>query len=58
MLLCREILHDEQYQSKKRSTERGEAWTQISKWLSGSDELIFRVDQRGVREDGKAENKL
>lgn len=50
MLLCREILPDEPYQSKKGSTERGEAWTQIAKRLSGSDELIFRVDQRGVRE--------
>ena len=36
LLLCHEILHDEPYQSKKGSTERGEAWTQI--------------DQRGVRE--------
>ena len=50
LLLCHEILHDEPYQSKKGSTERGEAWTQIAKRLSGSDELIFRVDQRGVRE--------
>ena len=35
---------------KKGSNERGEAWTQIAKQLSGSDELVFRVDQRGVRE--------
>ena len=50
MRLCREVLHDEPYQRKKGSNERGEAWTQIAKRLSGSDELIFRVDQRGVRE--------
>ena len=50
LLLCHEILHDEPFQSKKGSTERGEAWAQIAKRLSGSDELIFRVDQRGVRE--------
>ena len=49
LLLCHEILHDEPFQSKKGSTERGEAWAQIAKRLSGS-ELIFRVDQRGVRE--------
>lgn len=48
--LCREVLHDEPYQRKKGSNERGEAWTQIAKRLSGSDELVFRVDQRGVRE--------
>ena len=48
--LCREVLHDEPYQRKKGSNQRGEAWTQIAKWLSGSDELVFRVDQRGVRE--------
>ena len=50
MRLCREVLHDEPYQRKKGSNQRGEAWTQIAKWLSGSDELVFRVDQRGVRE--------
>ena len=50
MRLCREVLHDEPYQRKKGSNERGEAWTQIAKRLSGSDELVFRVDQRGVRE--------
>ena len=48
--LCREVLHDEPYQRKKGSNQRGEAWTQIAKRLSGSDELVFRVDQRGVRE--------
>ena len=50
MRLCREVLHDEPYQRKKGSNQRGEAWTQITKRLSGSDELVFRVDQRGVRE--------
>ena len=35
---------------KKGGKQRGEAWTQIAKRLSGSDELVFRVDQRGVRE--------
>ena len=50
MHLCREVLHDEPYQRKKGSNERGEAWNQIAKRLSGSDELVFRVDQRGVRE--------
>ena len=50
MRLCREVLHDEPCQRKKGSNERGEAWTQIAKRLSGSDELVFRVDQRGVRE--------
>ena len=50
MRLCREVLHDEPYQRKKGSNERGEAWTQIAKRLSGSDELVFRVDQRSVRE--------
>ena len=50
MRLCREVLHDEPYQRKKGSNQRGEAWTQIAKRLSGSDELVFRVDQRGVRE--------
>ena len=50
MRLCREVLHDEPYQRKKGSNERGEAWTQTAKRLSGSDELVFRVDQRGVRE--------
>ena len=48
--LCREVLHDEPYQHKKGSNERGEAWTQIAMRLSASDELAFRVDQRGVRE--------
>ena len=52
VLLCREILHNEPHQSKKGSIEMGEAWTQIAKRLSGSDELIFRVDQRGVKERG------
>ena len=50
MRLCGEVLHDEPYQRKKGSNQRGEAWTQIAKRLSGSDELVFRVDQRGVRE--------
>ena len=50
MRLCREVLHDEPYQRKKGSNQRGEAWTQIAKRLSGSDELVFGVDQRGVRE--------
>ena len=50
MRLCREVLRDEPYQRKKGSNQRGEAWTQIAKRLSGSDELVFRVDQRGVRE--------
>ena len=38
------------FKAKKGALRGGEAWAQIAKRLSGSDELIFRVDQRGVRE--------
>ena len=49
-LLCREVLLEEPYKYKKGSNERGKKWTEIAEALNKSEEVKFKVAQRGVRE--------
>lgn len=49
-LLCREVLLEEPYKYKKGSNEKGKKWTEIAEALSKSEEVKFKVTQRGVRE--------
>ena len=49
-LLCREVLLEEPYKYKKGSNERGKKWTEIAEALNKSEEVKFKVTQRGVRE--------
>ena len=48
--LCREVLLEEPYKYKKGSNERGKKWTKIAEALNKSEEVKFKVTQRGVRE--------
>lgn len=49
-LLCREVLLEEPYKYKKGSNEKGKKWTEIAEALNKSEEVKFKVSQRGVRE--------
>ena len=49
-LLCRDVLLEESYKYKKGSNEKGKKWTEIAKDLNKSEEVKFKVTQRGVRE--------
>lgn len=49
-LLCHEVLLEEPYKYKKGSNERGKKWTKIAEALNKSEEVKFKVTQRGVRE--------
>ena len=49
-LLCREVLLEEPYKYKKGSNEKGKKWTEIAEALNKSEEVKFKVTQRGVRE--------
>jgi len=49
-LLCREVLLEEPYKYKKGSNEKGKKWTEIAEALNKSEEVKFKVTQRGIRE--------
>lgn len=49
-LLCREVLLEEPYKYQKGSNEKGKTWTEIAEALNKSEEVKFKVTQRGVRE--------
>ena len=49
-LLCREVLLEEPYKYKEGSNERGKKWTKIAEALNKSEDVKFKVTQRGVRE--------
>ena len=49
-LLCREVLLEEPYKYKKGSNEKGKKWTEIAEALNKSEEVKFKVTQRGVLE--------
>lgn len=49
-LLCRDVLLEEPYKYKKGSNEKGKKWIEIAKDLNKSEEVKFKVTQRGVRE--------
>ena len=49
-LLRREVLLEKPYKYKKGSIEKGKKWTEIAEALNKSEEVKFKVTQRGVRE--------
>lgn len=49
-VLCSEVLLEEPYKYKKGSNEKGKKWTEIAEALNKSEEVKFKVTQRGVRE--------
>ena len=48
--LCKEMLAEKIFETRKRSLERGKAWDNVAKRLEEIDYLSFRVDQRAVRD--------
>ena len=51
ILLCREVLLEEPFKSKKGSNEREKKkWTEIAEALNKLEEVKFKVTQRVVRE--------
>jgi len=59
----REILAQAPWENRYGSAERGEAWANIAKSLSGMEKPIFKVSQRSVRDrystmEKKSKNKV
>lgn len=50
VVLCREILVTDPFQSKQRTVQRGKLWQSIADHLNDGVELKFKVSKRGVRE--------
>lgn len=50
VVLCREILLTDPFQSKQRTVQRGQLWQSIADHLNDAVELKFKVSKRGVRE--------
>ena len=48
--MCQEVLVEEPYRFKMRSTERGQAWESIAENLNAMPSLKFRVTARSVRD--------
>ena len=47
---CKEVLLSKLFETKKKSSERGQVWEAIGKQLEQIDFPSFRVDQRAVRD--------
>jgi len=50
VLLCREVVSENPYKTRKGSSERSEMWDKIARTLNACPKPIFAVDKRSVRD--------